>query len=286
MYASTAAISSSTDCLPSASSRPSSAYSAEPLTIGMSSPGNSYCDSSSRTSSSTSSNSSGSSTWSTLFRYTTSAGTPTWRASRMCSRVCGIGPSAARDHQDRPVHLRRPGDHVLDVIRVPRAVDVRVVPLLGLVLDVRGVDRDPARLLLRRLVDLVVAHVGRPPGLRQNLGDRRGQRRLAVVHVPDRPHVRMRLRPLKLRLRHGFQVPRLQGRQPRVGAGDGNRTHTASLEGWSSTIELHPHRRLRSATSARPTLALACPARTGDLVEGVGFEPTYAYAGRFTVCCL
>ncbi len=26
----------------------------------------------------------------------------------------------------------------------------------------------------------------------------------------------------------------------RNGAGDGNRTHVASLEGWSSTIELHP----------------------------------------------
>ena len=25
-----------------------------------------------------------------------------------------------------------------------------------------------------------------------------------------------------------------------AGAGDGNRTHTASLEGWNSTIELHP----------------------------------------------
>ena len=25
------------------------------------------------------------------------------------------------------------------------------------------------------------------------------------------------------------------------GAGDGNRTHAASLEGWNSTIELHPH---------------------------------------------
>ena len=25
------------------------------------------------------------------------------------------------------------------------------------------------------------------------------------------------------------------------GAGDGNRTHTTSLEGWDSTIELHPH---------------------------------------------
>ena len=25
-----------------------------------------------------------------------------------------------------------------------------------------------------------------------------------------------------------------------VGAGDGNRTHVASLEGWNSAIELHP----------------------------------------------
>ena len=25
-----------------------------------------------------------------------------------------------------------------------------------------------------------------------------------------------------------------------IGAGDGNRTHATSLEGWSSTIELHP----------------------------------------------
>ena len=28
---------------------------------------------------------------------------------------------------------------------------------------------------------------------------------------------------------------------PIRGAGDGNRTHTTSLEGWGSTIELHPH---------------------------------------------
>ena len=36
------------------------------------------------------------------------------------------------------------------------------------------------------------------------------------------------------------------------GAGDGNRTHAASLEGWNSTIELHPqfvalHRRIDNA---------------------------------------
>jgi hypothetical protein len=58
-----------------------------------------------------------------------------------------------RDHQDRAVHLRGAGDHVLDVIGVPGAVDVCVVPVGGLVLDVRGCDRDPARLLLRRVVD-------------------------------------------------------------------------------------------------------------------------------------
>ena len=32
---------------------------------------------------------------SVLFRNTTMNGTPTCRASSMCSRVCGIGPSAA-----------------------------------------------------------------------------------------------------------------------------------------------------------------------------------------------
>jgi hypothetical protein len=33
----------------------------------------------------------------------------------------------------------------------------------------------------------------------------------------------------------------LSYRLTKNGAGDGNRTHTTSLEGWDSTIELHPH---------------------------------------------
>ena len=59
------------------------------------------------------------------------------------------------DDQDRAVHLGRTGDHVLDVVGVTGAVDVRVVALLGLVLDVRDRDRDAALALLRSLVDLV-----------------------------------------------------------------------------------------------------------------------------------
>ena len=61
----------------------------------MSSPGNPYSDSSSRTSISTSSNNSSSSTMSTLFNATTIDGTPTCRANNTCSRVWGIGPSVA-----------------------------------------------------------------------------------------------------------------------------------------------------------------------------------------------
>ncbi|MNC98637.1 hypothetical protein D3C83_166630 [compost metagenome] len=49
---------------------PSSAFSAEPITIGVLSPGNSYLDSSSLTSTSTSSRSSLSSTMSALFMNT------------------------------------------------------------------------------------------------------------------------------------------------------------------------------------------------------------------------
>ena len=111
-----------------------------------------------------------------------------------------------RDHQDRTVHLGGAGDHVLDVVGVAWGVDVRVVPLVGLVLHVRDVDRDTALLLFRSLVDVVegrdLIQIGEL--VVQNLGDSRGQRGLAVVNVTNGPDVDVRLRPLELRLRHCF----------------------------------------------------------------------------------
>ena len=47
------------------------------------------------------------------------------------------------------------------------------------------------------------------------------------------------IRTLDLRLRRPLLYP--AELPTHVGAGDGNRTHAASLEGWNSTIELHPH---------------------------------------------
>ena len=112
------------------------------------------------------------------------------------------GPIGGGNDEDRAVHLRRAGDHVLHVVRVAGAVDVGVVALLRLVLDVGGGDRDAARLLFRRLVDLVVGGESRPARLGQNLGDRSRQRRLAVVDVADRADVAMRLGTRKFFLGH------------------------------------------------------------------------------------
>ena len=43
-------------------------------------------------------------------------------------------------------------------------------------------------------------------------------------------------------MEHGMPAgcPARNGLCPDAGAGDGNRTHATSLEGWDSTIELHP----------------------------------------------
>ena len=107
-----------------------------------------------------------------------------------------------RDDEDRAVHLGGARDHVLDVVGVTGAVDVGVVPVVGLVLDVRGRDRDPALLLLGRVVDLLEALDLAAALLGEDLRDRSGQRRLAVVDVTDRADVDVRLVALELLLGH------------------------------------------------------------------------------------
>ncbi len=46
----------------------------------------------------------------------------------------------SRDQQNRSVHLSRAGDHVLDVVGVTGAVDMRIHATIGFVLDVRSQD--------------------------------------------------------------------------------------------------------------------------------------------------
>ena len=155
-------------------------------------------------------------------------------------------------HQDRAVHLRRARDHVLHVVRVARAVHVRVVPVRRLVLHVRRRDRDPALPLLRRLVDLIERHEVRQALLRLTLRDRRRQRRLAVVHVTNRPHVHVRLRPLELRLAHvcsSLSLAVYDFRGDRIGyfrvVGELHRVGRATLRHRAQAVHVAEHRRER-----------------------------------------
>ena len=73
----------------------------------------------------------------------------------------------------------------------------------GFVLDVGHRDGDAARLFLGCIIDGIEApelHLGIVLG--QHLGDRRRQGGLAVIDVPDRPDVHVRLAALEFLLGH------------------------------------------------------------------------------------
>src|SRR3546814_6899952 len=76
------------------------------------------------------------------------------------------------------LHLSRAGDHVLHIVGVTRAVDVRIVTSSCFVFDMRGRNRNTALALFRRLVNIRIVGELCTARFCQNLGDRRGQRRL------------------------------------------------------------------------------------------------------------
>ena len=97
----------------------------------------------------------------------------------------GHGTVGGGNDEDRAVHLRGTGDHVLDIVGVTGAVDVRIVAFFGLVLNVRGVNRDAAFAFFRSLIDVLVGFVFGETFFREDLSDSRRQGGLAVVDMPD-----------------------------------------------------------------------------------------------------
>ena len=117
-----------------------------------------------------------------------------------------------------------------------------VVTLLGLVLDVGGVDRDPAGLLFRRGVDLVIGLRLAAELLGQHVGDGGGQGGFAMVHVADGADIDVGLRAVEFLFGHGCLLK--GGREDegelckRVEPTTGLEPVTSSLPRKCSTTEL------------------------------------------------
>src|SRR5690606_37060092 len=88
---------------------------------------------------------------------------------------------SSRANQNRPVHLRSTGDHVLHIVSVAWAVNVCVVTDRGIIFNVGGVDGDTTSLLFRRVVDLREVTRRAAPGFRTDLGQCSGERGFAMV---------------------------------------------------------------------------------------------------------
>jgi hypothetical protein len=101
----------------------------------------------------------------------------------------GHGAVCGGHNQDAAIHLCGAGDHVLHVVSVTGAIHVCVVALLGLVLNVSGVDGDAALLLFGSGVNLVVGTSLSKTFLGEHRGDSRSEGGLAMVNVADRANV-------------------------------------------------------------------------------------------------
>ncbi len=109
--------------------------------------------------------------------------------------------SCAHD-EDGAVHLRRARDHVLHIIGVAGAVDVRVVALVALIFNVGGVDRNAALFFFGRIIDRIVGTRFRETFLGQHAGDSGGQSGFTMVDVTDCADVQVRLIAFECFLSH------------------------------------------------------------------------------------
>ena len=97
----------------------------------------------------------------------------------------GHGTVGCGNHQDGPVHLHRAGDHALDAVGVTRAVEVGVVPVFGLIFDVRDGDGKTGLFCFCGFVELAERNAFGQALVRQHFGDGCGQGGFAVARLPE-----------------------------------------------------------------------------------------------------
>lgn len=70
-----------------------------------------------------------------------------------------------------PIHESSTSNHVLDIIRMARAVDVGVVPVISFIFNMCGRNCDTTVPLLGGLIDRCIVKEARIALFRENLGD-------------------------------------------------------------------------------------------------------------------
>ena len=109
------------------------------------------------------------------------------------------------NNYDSTVHLSGTSNHVLYIVSVARAVNVSIVTILGLILNVSGVDSNTALLLLGGVVDRVERTnvvAGDVTVLSQHGGNSSGQGSFTVVNVTNSTDVNMRFCSFKMLFCH------------------------------------------------------------------------------------
>ncbi len=106
------------------------------------------------------------------------------------------------NNQDSAIHLSSASNHVLDIVSMTWAVNVRIVAVCGVVFNVCSVDGNAAFFFFRCLINGVICLIFSSTVHRQNLGDCSGQSRLAVVNVANGANVYVRQGAVKFFLCH------------------------------------------------------------------------------------
>ncbi len=109
---------------------------------------------------------------------------------------------SSRTNQDSAVHLRSTSDHVLHVVGVTWAVNVRVVTHSRVVLNVSSVDGDTASFFFWCAVDLVEVNTSRTENFGADTSQSSGQCGFTVVNVTDSANVDVRKGTIKFFFSH------------------------------------------------------------------------------------
>ena len=133
----------------------------------------------------------------------------------------GHGTVGCCYYEDSSVHLGGTGNHVLHVVGVARAIDMRIVTIGGLILDVCGVDGDTALLLLGSVVDLIERlDFAQTLGC-QHLGDGGGKGGLTVVNMANCTDVNVGFSPFENFFCHNITYKSCCKNKPALGPAPG-----------------------------------------------------------------